>query len=87
MHPNEGLSLRGIQHIVKEICRRSGVAKRASSHTFRHTFAVHYLNRGGSLFSLQLLLGHKHITTTLGYLKYAKIPDGLRLSVLDRLKH
>ena len=81
----KGLSLSGLQHLIKEIIRRSGVKKRGSAHTLRHTFAVHYLNRGGSLFSLQLLLGHSQLTTTLGYLKYAKIPDGLRVSVLDDL--
>jgi len=82
----KGLSLSGVQHLIKEIIRRSGVKKRGSGHTLRHTFAVHYLNRGGSLFSLQLLLGHSHLTTTLGYLKYAKIPDGIRVSVLDELR-
>jgi len=81
----KGLSLSGIQHIVKQIIRRSGVKKKGSSHTLRHSFAVHYLNRGGSLFALQLLLGHSHITTTLAYLKYAKLPDSQRLSVLDEM--
>lgn len=83
--PNKGLSLRGVQHIVKEIIRRSGIKKRASSHTLRHTFAVHYLNRGGTLFALQLLLGHAHLSTTMSYLKYAKLPDSHRVSVLDEL--
>ena len=79
------LSLRGIQHIVKEIIRRSGIKKRASSHTLRHTFAVHYLNCGGSIFALQMLLGHAHLSTTMAYLKYAKLPDSPRISVLDKL--
>jgi len=79
------LSISGIQHIIKRIIRRANLSKRGSAHTLRHTFAVHYLNRGGSIFSLQLLLGHSHISTTLGYLKYAKLPDGDRISVLDRL--
>jgi integrase/recombinase XerD len=81
------LTVRGIQHIVKEVTKRSGIKKRISPHTFRHTFAVHYLNRGGSIFRLQLLLGHKHLSTTLHYLKYATLPDGNRLSLLDMMKH
>ena len=81
--PGKPLSISGIQHIVKEIVRRSGIKKRASSHTLRHTHAVHYLNRGGSIFILQRLLGHSHITTTLEYLKHANVPDGVRLSILD----
>ena len=83
VEPGQGLSISGIQHIVKQILRRAGLRKRGSAHTLRHSFAVHYLNAGGSIFSLQLLLGHAHITTTLAYLKYAKLPDGKRISVLD----
>jgi len=81
-----GLSLSGIQHIVKEIIRRSKIKKKASSHTIRHNYAVHFLNNGGSLYSLQLLLGHKHLTTTLEYLKHANLPDSIRVSNLDILK-
>jgi site-specific recombinase XerD len=63
------LTLRGVQHIVRQIVQRSRIKKRISPHTFRHTFAVHYLNAGGSIFHLQKLLGHEFITTTLNYLK------------------
>lgn len=79
------LSLRGVQHIVRTIAKRSGIKKRVSPHTFRHTYAVHYLNGGGQLFHLQKLLGHSNLTTTLHYLKYAKLPESKTLSVLDIL--
>jgi len=79
------LSLRGVQLIVKRIVKRSGLKKRISPHTFRHTYAVHYLNCGGSLFHLQKLLGHSNITTTLHYIKYAKLPEARTLSVLDEV--
>ena len=78
-------SLRGVQHIVRQIVKRSGLKKRIHPHTFRHTFAVHFLNAGGSLPRLQHLLGHKHITTTLHYLKYAHLPETIHVSVLDVL--
>jgi len=80
------LSLRGVQYIVKQIVKRSGLKKRITPHTFRHTYAVHYLNCGGSLYQLQKLLGHSHITTTLHYLKYANLPEARTISVLDYLK-
>lgn len=83
--PGKPLSISGLQHIIKQLIRRSGIKKRASCHTIRHTHAVHYLNAGGSIFSLKLLLGHKHISTTLEYLKHANVPDGLRVSILDKL--
>jgi len=79
------LSKRGVQYIVRQIVERSRIKKKISPHSFRHTFAVHYLNRGGSIFLLQKLLGHEYITTTLNYLKYAKLPDGIHISILDQL--
>lgn len=82
---NKPLTLRGVQHIVRQIVKRSGLKKRISPHTFRHSFAVHYLNSGGSLFHLQHLLGHKDLTTTLHYLKHAQLPEGKRISLLDLL--
>lgn len=80
------LSTSGVQHIVKQLVRRSGLKKRIHPHTFRHTFAVDYLNNGGSIFRLQQLLGHDNITTTLHYLRYAKIPEGRDISNLDLLR-
>jgi len=80
------LSKRGVQHIVREIVKRSGIKKRVSPQTLRHTFAVHYLNAGGTLRQLQILLGHEYLTTTLHYIKYANPDQGRRVSVLDTLE-
>jgi site-specific recombinase XerD len=68
------VSKRGLQHIVREVAKRSGLKKRISCHTLRHTYAVHFLNNGGHLPQLQKLLGHGHISTTLHYLKYVHLP-------------
>lgn len=83
--PGVALSIRGVQHIVREVVKHAKLSKKVSPHTLRHTFAVHYLNRGGSIFRLQKLLGHKYITTTLNYLKFAIIPKSSDLSPLDML--
>ena len=79
------LSIRGLQHIVREVAKRSGIKKRISCHTLRHTYAVHFLNSGGHLPQLQRLLGHKNITTTLHYLKYAHLPLHQITTPLDNL--
>ena len=76
------LSQRGVQHIIRQIVKRSGIKKRVSPHTLRHTYAVHYLNAGGSLRQLQALLGHEYLSTTLNYVKYANPDEGKRLSAL-----
>lgn len=68
------MNTRNIQHLIHEITKRSGVTKRVHPHTFRHTFAVHYINNGGSLLRLKELLGHQHLDTTLHYLRYCSIP-------------
>lgn len=79
------LTMRGLQHIVRQIAKRSGIKKKISCHTFRHTYAVHFLNNGGHLPQLQRLLGHKHITTTLHYLKYAHLPLQQIVTPLDNM--
>lgn len=84
-YKNEPLSKRGIQHIVREIAKRSGIKKKISCHTYRHSFAVHFLNNGGHLAQLQQLLGHEHITTTLNYIKFARIPFNQITTPLDKL--
>jgi len=65
------LSISGLQNIIREMAKRSGLKKKIHSHSLRHTYAVHFLNNGGRIPQLQILLGHSNITTTLHYLKYA----------------
>ncbi|MDZ7773196.1 MAG: integron integrase [Balneolaceae bacterium] len=56
-----------IQRAVKEAVDRSGIAKRASCHTFRHSFATHLLQDGYDIRTVQELLGHNNVKTTMVY--------------------
>ena len=57
----------GVQKTLKQAVRASGIAKRIGCHTFRHSFATHLLEDGYDIRTVQELLGHKDVKTTMIY--------------------
>jgi site-specific recombinase XerD len=56
-----------IQREVKEAIRKANILKNGSCHSFRHSFATHLLEDGHDIRTVQELLGHKDVRTTMIY--------------------
>ena len=53
--------------MVKDAVRKAGIVKHTTCHTFRHSFATHVLEDGYDIRTVQELLGHKDVKTTMLY--------------------
>jgi len=74
-----------MEDAVKDAARRSGLTKRITCHTFRHSFATHLLENGKDIRLIQELLGHSDVKTTMIYTHVAKSPVPRVVSPIDEL--
>lgn len=67
----------GLQQLMKRLAKRAGIEGRVNPHAWRHTFAREYLARGGNAASLQQLMGHADVETTLAIYGTYTLSDAL----------
>ena len=79
------LSAKGVQWPMQQAVKRSGITKKASVHTLRHSYATHLLEYGMDVDTLRKLLGHANLATTLIYLHVARLENSNRFSPFDKL--
>ena len=85
--PGHHISKDAVEQACQKARRISGIRKPITPHSLRHGFAVHLLESGTDVRTIQLLLGHRSLTTTARYLRLATSKVCSASSPLDLLPH
>jgi site-specific recombinase XerD len=82
----QAMSQELLRYIMAKALGRSGIQKEVTLHTLRHCFASHSLEDGMNIRSLQQLLGHASLESTMVYLHVSEVPLKGTFSPLDKLE-
>lgn len=85
--PNKPIDRVAVEKACQKVRHLSGIRKPITPHSFRHAFAVHLLESGTDVRTIQLLLGHRSLATTARYLRIATSKVCSTSSPLDLLPH
>ena len=86
-HPGHPVTREAVEDACQKVHRVSGLSKPVTPHSLRHAFAVHLLESGTDVRTIQLLLGHRSLATTAKYLRIATSKVCATSSPLDLLPH
>ena len=83
--PDKPMTTKSVFLMVRSIAARAKITKTVSPHTLRHSFATHLLESGTDLRTIQMLLGHADVSTTIVYLQVSQQHIRKITSPLDQL--
>ncbi len=76
-------SQRGVQWVIKSVCKKAGILKDVHTHTLRHSYATHLLEDGVNILQVQKLMGHERVETTMEYLHVCQLENQKVHSPID----
>jgi integrase/recombinase XerD len=83
--PGQPISTSAVEFVCRQVREQAAIAKPVTPHSLRHAFAVHLLEAGTDVRTIQLLLGHRSLSTTARYLRLATSKVCATASPLDFL--
>jgi site-specific recombinase XerD len=81
--PGQPISTHAVECVCRQVREQAAIAKPVTPHSLRHAFAVHLLESGADVRTIQLLLGHRSLSTTARYLRLATSKVCATASPLD----
>jgi site-specific recombinase XerD len=82
--PGQRMSPAGLRHAMIEATKKAGISRNINLHILRHCFASHALEEGMNIKTLQYLMGHSSVHTTMVYLHVSGVPLEKAFSPLDK---
>jgi site-specific recombinase XerD len=81
--PGQPISTSAVEMVCRQVRKQAAISKPVTPHSLRHAFAVHLLESGADVRTIQLLLGHRSLSTTARYLRLATSKVCATASPLD----